>query len=132
MHQAQPTLKAASRHPPALLLAAPRHPAPCCFLRDAQHLRRCRRPSTTPCSGADSICSGAACPISSAADAGRGDALGAEPPAGEGKAEEVRGSEEASDVEQRVVRDAVAERARRIGAAVFRSFCANSVDLRTR
>ena len=42
VHQAQPALALATRHPAALLLAAPRHPPPRRLLRDRQHLRRRR------------------------------------------------------------------------------------------
>ena len=83
VHQAQPALEAALRHPAALLLAAPRHPPPRRLLHEAQHLRRCRCP--TPSTGRD--------------------ALDAEPRAGEAEAEEVPGGEEeAGDGEGGLVR----------------------------
>ena len=47
-HQAQPAFKFTTQHPPTLLLAAPRHPQPPRLLRDAQHLRRCRRAGAAP------------------------------------------------------------------------------------
>ena len=92
MHQTQQAPEVTTRHPPTLLLAATNHPQPPRLVRDAQHLRRCR------CHPFDD-------------DAGRsGDDLGSEPAVGELEAEQVPGGgEEAGDVEQRVVGDAVAE-----------------------
>ena len=83
------------------------HPPPRRLLRNRQHLR-CR-----------------CWPIAPSDDAGRGDDLGGEAGAGELEAEEVIDvREEAGDVEQRVVRDAVAEqRARRRGHLARESQC---------
>ena len=74
--QTQPALKIATRHPAALLLAAPRHPPPPRRLRDAQHLR-CR------------------CPPSSS------DASDVKPPADEAEAEQVPSGEEGTGEAQR-------------------------------
>ena len=48
MFQTQQALEIATRYPPALLLAATRHPLPPRLLHDRQHLRRCRCPPRSP------------------------------------------------------------------------------------